>query len=318
MAARPVFSTPLLAYLRSAAIGGPFKSQCRQLHNLHLKHDVHSRAGRLQTSFPRSSRRTITTSRACLRPQTSNPADDPNWISLVDVPQQLVRIRTRHSILGLLVLAAIPVTAFCLGTWQVQRLKWKNDLIARFEDRLVRPPLPLPPTIDPERVKEFDYRRVYAYGRWRHDQEILVGPRVHDGAPGFLVTTPLEREGEEGGGSKILVARGWIPKDRESQAVRRKISDEALPEGRVMIEGLLREPFKQNMFTPANVPEKGQWYFPDVGEMASHTGSSPVWVEQTMQADLLTAWDREAKGVPIGRAAEVNLRNNHTQYIFTW
>lgn len=28
--------------------------------------------------------------------------------------------------------------------------------------------------------------------------------------------------------------------------------------------------------------------------------------------------NREAAGVPIGRAAEVNLRNNHTQYIFTW
>lgn len=34
--------------------------------------------------------------------------------------------------------------------------------------------------------------------------------------------------------------------------------------------------------------------------------------------DLLKAYDREAKGVPIGRPAAVNLRNNHTQYIFTW
>lgn len=28
--------------------------------------------------------------------------------------------------------------------------------------------------------------------------------------------------------------------------------------------------------------------------------------------------DMEAKGIPVGRAAEVNLRNNHAQYIFTW
>ena len=34
--------------------------------------------------------------------------------------------------------------------------------------------------------------------------------------------------------------------------------------------------------------------------------------------DLLMAYDREAAGIPIGRPAEVNLRNNHTQYIFTW
>jgi cytochrome oxidase assembly protein ShyY1 len=37
-----------------------------------------------------------------------------------------------------------------------------------------------------------------------------------------------------------------------------------------------------------------------------------------LEPDLLKAWDREAKGIPIGRPAEVNLRNNHTQYIFTW
>ena len=36
------------------------------------------------------------------------------------------------------------------------------------------------------------------------------------------------------------------------------------------------------------------------------------------EQDLLKAYDREAAGIPIGRPAEVNLRNNHTQYIFTW
>lgn len=40
--------------------------------------------------------------------------------------------------------------------------------------------------------------------------------------------------------------------------------------------------------------------------------------ESTSEPDLLKAWDREARGIPIGRPAEVNLRNNHAQYIFTW
>lgn len=34
--------------------------------------------------------------------------------------------------------------------------------------------------------------------------------------------------------------------------------------------------------------------------------------------DLVESYGRQAKGIPIGRAAEVNLRNNHAQYIFTW
>ena len=37
-----------------------------------------------------------------------------------------------------------------------------------------------------------------------------------------------------------------------------------------------------------------------------------------LEPDLLKSYDREVRGIPIGRPAEVNLRNNHTQYIFTW
>ncbi|KAB8356579.1 hypothetical protein FH972_024159 [Carpinus fangiana] len=193
----------------------------------------------------------------------------------------------------------------------VQRLGWKTDLIARFEDRLVRDPLPLPPYIDPAAVKDFDYRRVYATGVLRHDQEMLIGPRTHDGADGFLVITPLDR-GDKG--TKILVNRGWISREKADQRTRRQ----SLPKGQITVAGLLREPWKKNMFTPDNVPEKGQWYFPDVAKMAEVTGSQPVWIEETMQPDLIVSMNREAAGIPIGRAAEVNLRNNHTQYIFTW
>ncbi len=34
------------------------------------------------------------------------------------------------------------------------------------------------------------------------------------------------------------------------------------------------------MFTPDNRPEKGEFYFPDVEQMARLTGSQAVWVEQ--------------------------------------
>lgn len=200
--------------------------------------------------------------------------DDPNFISLVDQPQQLVSTNKKHG-LGLIVLAIIPLTAFGLGTWQIQRLKWKTDLIARYEDRLVREPLPLPPRIDSSVINEFDYRRVYTTGKLRHDQEILIGPRIHEGQNGFLIVTPLERKG----GSKILVSRGWISKEKQSQELR----PEGLPKEQVMVQGLLREPLKKNMFTPENNPEKSQWYFPDVAQMADATGSEPVWVEETMR-----------------------------------
>jgi surfeit locus 1 family protein len=152
---------------------------------------------------------------------------------------------------------------------------------------------------------------VTATGRFRHDQEMLIGPRIHDGDDGYLVITPLERPD----GGTILVNRGWIPKKFRDHKTR---GEEALPRGEVTVEGLLREPWKKNMFTPNNQPEKDLFYFPDVAQMAQLTGAQPVWVEETMDMNLMESWRREEKGIPIGRPAEVNLRNNHAQYIFTW
>ncbi|RDW86165.1 cytochrome oxidase assembly protein SHY1 [Aspergillus mulundensis] len=237
--------------------------------------------------------------------------DDQRWLSVVDHPARIVRTGRKHGP-GLIILALIPIISFALGTWQIQRLDWKTKLMAKFEDRLVKDPLPLPPRVDPSVISEFDYRRVYATGRLRHDQEMLIGPRMREGQDGFIVITPLERgEGE----STVLINRGWISKKMMNQKDR---NQEALPTGEVTVEGLIREPWKKNMFTPHNQPEKGKFYFPDVEQMAELTGSQPVWIEQTQVQDLLDAMDREAKGTPIGRAAEVNLRNNHSQYIFTW
>jgi surfeit locus 1 family protein len=270
------------------------------------------------------------------RPISSTPrrpvkqaADDPSFTSILDNPPELIRTGRRHGY-GLIVLAIIPVTAFALGTWQVQRLKWKTDLIAKSEDRLVAPPLPLPPRIDPAAIPEFDYRRVLATGKFRHDQEMLIGPRMRDGEEGYMVVTPLEREGD---GTTVLVNRGWISKSKRAQKDRK----ESLVDGVVTVEGLLREPWKKNMFTPNNRPDIGEFYFPDVVQMAQLTGSQPIWVEQTMgmlfrlplwktnvanagitEPDLFKIYEYQEKGIPIGRQAEVNLRNNHAQYIFTW
>lgn len=256
-------------------------------------------------------RRNWSTTARRTQSSNQNPADNPNFVSVVDAPARIMSTKKKHTIRGVALLALIPLTAFCLGTWQVQRLDWKSKLIAKFEDRLIRPPLPLPPRIDPDAIQEFDYRRVYATGTLRHDKEMLIGPRMHDSVDGFLVVTPLEREG----GSTILVSRGWISREKKYQQDR---DPSALPRGEITVAGLLREPWKKNMFTPDNKPEDGKFYFPDVLQMARVAGAEPIWIEETMAPSLLMSYDREAKGIPIGRPAEVNLRNNHAQYIFTW
>lgn len=191
----------------------------------------------------------------------------------------MARVGKQHGP-GLIILAIIPITAFVLGCWQVQRLGWKTDLVARFGDRLTFPPLELPLRIDPDAIEHFEYRRVWAKGVLRHDQEMLIGPRMLEGENGYSVVTPLERTDERGNKSKILCCRGWINANAKKQCFRKQQG--ALPEGEVVIKGLLRAPPKNNMFTPANHPEKGDWFFPDVKEMAEWTGSQAVWVEETM------------------------------------
>jgi surfeit locus 1 family protein len=207
------------------------------------------------------------------------PGLDPNFVSILDAPVKMARVGKQHGP-GLIILAIIPVTAFVLGCWQVQRLGWKTELIARFEDRLTFPPLELPLRIDPDAVESFEYRKVYATGVLRHDQEMLVGPRMLDGEDGYTVVTPLERTDAKGNKHKVLCCRGWIKKDAVKQWFRKQ--NGALPAGEVTVEGLLRVPPKGNMFTPKNEPENGKWFFPNVDEMAEWSGSQPVWIEETM------------------------------------
>ncbi|CAK7224468.1 surf-like protein [Sporothrix bragantina] len=289
------------------------------------------------SAFSTSAIRRLPQNRPPPEPESPQPADDPNFTSILDNPPELVRSGGRKHGPGLIILALIPITAFALGTWQVFRLRWKTDLLAKCEDRLVRPPLPLDPQNVADAVEhsqsgggngasDFDYRRIVAVGTFRHDKEMLVGPRVREGVAGYFVVTPLEivdardpdasaAEGQKK--TTILVNRGWISREQRDQRRRARVAG-GLPRGLVRVEGMLRAPWKKNYFTPENRPDKGEFYFPDVNGMAALTGSLPVWVEATMEPDLLQVYDMEAHGVPIGKVPEVTLRNNHAQYIFTW
>lgn len=88
-------------------------------------------------------------------------------------------------------------------------------------------------TCSQDALPDYEYRRVTVTGKYRHDQEMLLGPRTRgDGQVGYFLITPLEREN----GSTILVKRGWVPaakKDKQSRP-------ESLTEDTVRIEGLLR------------------------------------------------------------------------------
>ncbi len=99
-----------------------------------------------------------------------------------------------------------------LGTWQVERLQWKEALIASTEQRIHEPPLPLS---EMEKIYEsggtVEYRPVTVSGTFMHQGErhFLA---THNGAAGYYVYTPLMLED----GRFALVNRGFVPYERKT------------------------------------------------------------------------------------------------------
>lgn len=109
---------------------------------------------------------------------------------------------------AVLTLVAMPITSFALGTWQVYRLQWKKDLIEKYTKNLRQPAIILPKDVGDHTVEELDHRTVLVKGKFRHDQEMLVGPRTRDGILGYHVITPMERENGYSFSSRSMVMVG--------------------------------------------------------------------------------------------------------------
>lgn len=194
-----------------------------------------------------------------------------------------------------------------LGTWQVQRLYWKEALIAERGERLALPPLRLPlPQEAVGSLALFEYRRAVAVGEFRHDKELYLAARTWNGNPGYHVVTPLLFA--EGGG--LLVDRGWVPIELKDPAAR------ALGQlaGRTAVEGVIRLPGRQNWLVPENQPADNLWFWMDLPAMAAHAG-----VDGAVAGLYLDAGPAENPGgFPLGGQTRVSLPNDHLQYALTW
>ncbi|KAI9488273.1 SURF1 family-domain-containing protein [Zychaea mexicana] len=219
--------------------------------------------------------------------------------------------RRRRFGLGTVLMCTVPFIAFGLGTWQVQRLRWKVNLIQEMEERMEKRPIPLPRRINQDALSDYEYRKVSVTGKYRHDQEMLLGPRTRgDGQAGYFLVTPLVREN----GTTILVKRGWVPLDKKDKRVR----PDSLTDDTVEVEGLLRMSEKRNAFTPDNDLMNNQWYWTDVETMAKLTGAEPLLVERVSYLSPNTEYTLIDKGIPVGRSPVVEVRNSHLNYIVTW
>lgn len=208
-----------------------------------------------------------------------------------------------------------------LGIWQLERLSWKQDLIAKIERRSKLPGTPMPAIQDWKdlRPEDYEYRHVEVLGDWARDKIALVFRATGGGTgiklPGYLVFMPLKikpassNDTNSSFPSYIIVNRGFIPADQPDLA-------KTEPAGGwtdARIDGLMRSPEERNFFTPKDKPEDGQYFTRDPQLMAQQfnlANVAPFTIDQSFNA-AAEAW-------PKGGTTEIAIPNNHLGYALTW
>ncbi|KQT53172.1 Surfeit locus 1 family protein [Aureimonas sp. Leaf454] len=207
----------------------------------------------------------------------------------------------------LLGLAAAVVFAALigLGTWQVERLAWKEDLIARVSANLSAAPEPAPGATGWTPRPSDAYRRVVATGTFLHERETLVQAVTALGA-GWWVLTPLRRAD----GTLLLVNRGFVPNDRRDPATRPL----GRTTGETTVTGLLRLTEPGGGFLRANDPAAGRWTSRDVAAIAASVLPGEAVAPYFVDADATPV----PGGLPVGGLTVVAFRNHHLVYALTW
>ncbi|MES2175323.1 MAG: SURF1 family protein [Pseudomonadota bacterium] len=198
---------------------------------------------------------------------------------------------------GLTLAALILFVGLCaLGVWQVERLAWKRDLIARVDARIHAAP-----TSAPARATQTDeYRRVTATGIFLHDKAVLVQAATVRGA-GYWVLTPLRQPN----GAIVLINRGFVPPEAKTRY--------DLPHGKVRVTGLLRLTEPGGGFLRSNDPGADRWYSRDVAAIAATRKLEPV-ANYFIDAQAGPSPD----ALPVGGLTVVRFPNSHLQYAITW
>ena len=192
-----------------------------------------------------------------------------------------------------------------LGAWQIERLFWKQDLIAQRQAAVAAAPAPLPKNLAEARAMEF--RHVSDEGVFLNDKEIFLGAASEGAGQGYQILTPLL----EPGGRVVFVNRGYIPSELKDPA-KRAIGQIA---GTVRVEGLLRLPpaGRPNWFLPDNRPDLNYWFWVDLPAMSAASKLdrvAPFYID----ADATP----NPGGWPKGGVTRLTLPNNHLQYAITW
>jgi len=206
------------------------------------------------------------------------------------------------------------LAAFCvllgLGTWQLERKRWKEDLLAKIAERVAAAPLPVARAVELIRGGgDVEYMHVSAAGRFDHDKERYLYFPTPSGL-GWHVYTPLE----VGPARIIWVNRGLVPDASKAPGARRA----GQVPGEIVVRGLVRVPQGKTLFTPQNDVAGNLWYWPDIPALTASAFPPDAAVTALPFAIEADAEPSPPGGLPKGGVTRISLPNRHLEYAVTW
>ena len=178
-----------------------------------------------------------------------------------------------------------------LGSWQIVRLNWKNNLILEIENSLKKPPVELTNSI----VE--NYLKIKTSGLIDLEKQIYLYNLNDNGTPGFEVINPILIND-----TNYLINRGWIPFEKKnSQEIN--VFDENDIIGTLKLQG------RKNIFKPDNDLEENYWFSLNREDILKFTGKEfskyIIYLNGNYQ-------------VPKPKKITANISNNHLKYALTW
>lgn len=219
------------------------------------------------------------------------------------------------SVWAVSVLCVALVVLCALGVWQVQRLTWKQGVVADLE-AAYRTDGGRAVTVADVSAGQIVYGTVAGIADF--SKALLLVPRVHEGRIGASLIVPvvvsldLGNSADEGGvavgGERrrtMFVNMGWTDLDLAGFVFP------AAPR-HIVVRGLVR-PVYWSVFTPDNQPEDGVWYRPDTQEMARVLRAPPAFAA-VQYADKIEGVS--LPGLPLN--PRWSPPNNHLYYAVFW
>lgn len=199
---------------------------------------------------------------------------------------------TRRMILPLLFGLAGCAILMALGSWQMQRLAWKQAILAQISARLADTPVALPAMPDPTVDK---YLPVRVTGRFTGTGIDVLASLRGVGA-GYRVIAAFQTDD----GRRIMIDRGFLPEDQRDRPRKATVAS---------ILGTLHWPDETDSFTPPPDTARAIWFARDVPAMAAVLQTEPV---------LIVARETTGDGITPLPVDTQGIANNHLNYAVTW